>query len=57
MQPPAYLYVVRVTAGWAVCCQRCGTTVATTRSRTRADWLAVIHPARCTTPLQEVTAR
>jgi hypothetical protein len=57
MQPPAYLHVVRTSAGWAICCQRCMTTVATTRSRTRADWLAVIHPSRCAAPLQEVTAR
>jgi hypothetical protein len=37
MQPPAYLYVVRVTAGWAACCQRCGATVAISRSRSAAE--------------------
>jgi hypothetical protein len=56
MQPPAYLYVVRISAGWAICCLHCMATVATTRHRTRADWLAVIHPARCTAA-PEVTAR
>jgi hypothetical protein len=56
MQPPAYLYVVCTSAGWAICCLRCMTTVATTRSRTRADWLAVIHPSRCAAALPEVTA-
>jgi hypothetical protein len=57
MQPPAYLYVVRTSAGWAICCQHCQATVATTRHRTRADWLAVIHPTRCTATTQQVTAR
>jgi hypothetical protein len=49
MHPRSYLHVVRVSGGWAVCCERCQTTVATTRLRDRADWLAVIHPIRCTT--------
>jgi hypothetical protein len=57
MQPPAYLYVVRTSAGWAICCERCMATVATTRLRERADWLAVIHPFRCAATSQEVTAR
>jgi hypothetical protein len=57
MHPEAYLYVVRTSAGWAICCQRCMTTVATTRHRDRADWLAVSHAIRCTATSQEVTAR
>ena len=57
MHPPAYLYVVRISAGWAICCQRCMTTVTTTRHRDRADRLAVIHAIRCTATTQEATAR
>ena len=57
MQHKAYLYVVRISDGWAVCCQQCQATVATTRHRDRADWLAVIHPIRCTATLQEATTR
>jgi hypothetical protein len=36
MQPPAYLYVVRVTAGWAACCQCCGATITISRSKPAA---------------------
>jgi hypothetical protein len=43
MQPPAYLYVVRVTAGWAACCQCCGATITIARSRSAAERHGVGH--------------
>jgi hypothetical protein len=57
MHHRSYLHVVAISGGWAVCCERCQTTVATTRLRDRADWLAAIHPTRCTTTTPWQVAR
>jgi hypothetical protein len=52
MQPPAYLYVVRVSAGWAACCQHCGTTITTAPSRSAAERHGADHTCATTTPLE-----
>ncbi len=54
MHLPAYLYIVRTSAGWAACCQRCGATITITRSKPAANRHGADHT--CTTS-QEVTAR
>jgi hypothetical protein len=55
MHPPAYLFVVRISAGWAACCQRCGATIAICASKLAADRHGADHT--CITTSQEVTAR
>lgn len=54
MQPPAYLYVVRVSAGWAACCQRCGATITIAASKPAAYRHGAGHACAAS---QEVTAR
>jgi hypothetical protein len=50
MQPQAYLHVVRTSAGWAVCCQRCGATIAITPSRRAADRQGTDHSCAPSVP-------
>jgi hypothetical protein len=52
MQPRSYLHVVRVSGGWAVCCERCQTTIAVASTPDDAD--AIITTHTCTTPSREV---
>jgi hypothetical protein len=46
MQPPAYLYPVTLTVGYAVVCERCQTTIATTRQPD--DLASIIADHTCT---------
>jgi hypothetical protein len=43
MQPPAYLYLVRISAGWAVVCEHCQTTITTCQDRDQADAAMLAH--------------
>jgi hypothetical protein len=53
MHPQAYLYPVALSAGYAVVCERCQTTLATVTTPTEAAGIIADH-ACTTTPAQEV---
>jgi hypothetical protein len=52
MHPQPYLYAVPLSAGYAVICERCQTTIAITR--TPAELAEIIAGHTCTTAPQEV---
>jgi hypothetical protein len=52
MHPPPYLYPVTLTLGYAVVCERCQTTIATTQQPD--NLVSIIAGHTCTTTPQEV---